>query len=99
MTYKIGDKIKFKSEKRRYTIVSNSDRYLICTKPFHLRGNKYIYTIVDLVEKKRGPDFWLFGKYDLTKQEDIDLCLQELESGECQLSRRRTIDLDIEDGI
>lgn len=96
MTFNVGQKVKFKSEKRRYTIVGMNERYLICTKSFHLRGAKYIYTIVDLVENERGPDHWIFGKYDLTKEEDVVLCLSELESGECQLSRRKSISLDLE---
>jgi len=97
LTYKVGDKIKFKSEKRRYTIVGKTDRYLICTKPFHLRGNKYIYTIVDLLDQVRGPDMWLFGKYDYSKNEEIDLALKELDSGECYISYRNRINLDIEE--
>lgn len=96
MNYKIGDRIKFKAEKRSYEIVGMNDRYLICLKPFRLRGNRYLYTIVDLVEKERGPDHWIFGKYDLEKQKDIDLCLTELKSGECQLSMRKSIPLDLE---
>lgn len=95
MSFYIGQKIKFKSEKKSYKIVGMTDRYLICIKPFNLKKT-YIYTIVDLIEKMRGPDHWIFGKYCLEIQEDIELCLEELKSGECQLSPRRSIPLDME---
>lgn len=95
MTYAVGEKIKFKSEKQRYTVVGADSRYLICTKPFNARKT-YLYTIVDLVEKERGPDHWLFGKYDLRKVDEVTECLIDLNSGECRLSSRRSIPLDIE---
>lgn len=95
--YKVGDKIKFKSEKRRYTVVGTTDRYVVCTKPFAARRT-YIYTIVDFLEKERGPDHWLFGKYFHDDPDDVKLCLEELESGECKLSPRRSIPLDLEVG-
>jgi hypothetical protein len=58
--YKIGDKIKFKREKQRYTIQATDGRYLICTKPFNAKKT-VIYTIVDLKEKIRGTDNLVFG--------------------------------------
>ena len=33
---KVGDKIKFKEDKRRFTVKAKSERFLICTKPFNL---------------------------------------------------------------
>lgn len=44
---KVGDKIKFKSEKQRYIVKAKDNRYLICTKPFNLQKT-VLYTIVDL---------------------------------------------------
>ena len=95
MTYYIGQKLKFKSEKQRYTIVGMDDRYLICIKPFNLKKT-YLYCIVDLKENMRGPDNWLFGKYDLEYNDDIDECLKDLNSGKCRLSRRKSGPLDLE---
>lgn len=57
-TYKVGDKIKFKAEKQRYTIQACNERFLICTKPFNARKT-FIYTLVDLKEGIRGTE----GKY------------------------------------
>lgn len=92
---KVGDKIKFKSEKQRYTVVGADDRYLICVKPFNARKT-YLYTIVDLVEKIRGPDYWIFGRYDHRVENDIKQCLTDLQSGETEISRRNRIKLDLE---
>lgn len=95
--YKVGDKIKFKIEKQRYKVIGVTDRFVVCLKPFNARRT-YLYTIIDFLEKERGPDHWLFGKYSHEDQEDLQLCLAELESGECRLSPRRSIPLDIEEG-
>ena len=95
MTFKVGQKIKFKAEKQRYTIVGMNERYLICIKPFNVRKT-YLYTIVDLVEQERGPDHWIFGLYSYENPEHVAQCLKDLESGECKLSRRNSIPLDME---
>lgn len=95
--FKVGDKIKFKSEKRPYRIVACDSRYLICIKPFNLL-HSYIYTIVDLQMQKRGPDAWLFGQYDHRKQEDLDRCMADLNNGMTGLSQRKSIPLDIDNG-
>lgn len=95
--YQVGQRIKFKKEKRTYKIVGVTPRYLVCLKSFHLvKGGRYLYTIVDLEEKERGPDHWLLGKYDHEDPEDLAECLADLESGECKLSPRRSIPLDLE---
>lgn len=95
MIYKVGDKIKFKSEKCKYKIVGLTDRYLVCIKPFNLK-HTYLYTIVDLVKKERGPDHWLMGKYDLRDPKSVQECLSDLKTGICQISNRGAIDLDLE---
>lgn len=95
--YQVGQRIKFKKEVRTYKIVGVTPRYLVCLKSFRVRPQyRYLYTIVDLQEKERGPDHWLLGKYDYEDAEDLALALQELESGECKLSPRRSIKLDLE---
>ncbi len=94
-TFSVGQRIKFKAEKQRYTIVGKTDRYLICIKPFNAR-RMYLYTIVDLVEQERGPDRWVLGKYFYDDPEDVAECLKDLESGECKLSPRRSITLDFD---
>ena len=91
----VGDKIKFKSEKQRYTIKAKSDRYLICTKPFNLQKT-VLYTIIDAEENIRGTNYLIFNCYDYAKDEDIQDCLSDLISGKLEISRRNRIELDIE---
>lgn len=56
----IGAIIKFAKEKRPYRVRARSGRFLICTKP-HNPMRTTIYTIIDLVEKVRGPENLVFG--------------------------------------
>ena len=99
---KVGDKIKFKSEKQRYTVKAKSDRYLICTKPFNPQKT-VLYTIVDLKRLVRGPNNLVFNMYDYTVQEDIDECLKKLvgdkknnDMDALEVSHRHGIQLDVE---
>lgn len=57
---KVGDKIKFEGEKQRYTVQAFNKQYIIATKPFNARKT-YLYTIVDIVGKRRGPCDLIFG--------------------------------------
>ena len=87
-------KIKFLEEKRPYTIQSQNDRYLICTKPFNLKKT-VLYTIVDLAEEIRGTENLIFGMGFETKEE-CDDALERLIIGESQISHRNRIKLNIE---
>jgi len=93
--YFIGDRIKFKEEKRLYVVQACSERYLICTKPFNLKKT-YLYSIVDLVEKIRGTDNYVFSPHNYNNKEGAELALQELSSGKMRISNRNRIDLNIE---
>lgn len=96
MTYTVGQKIKFKSEKQRYTVMACDSRFLICVKPFNLK-NTYLYTIVDFLDYRRGPENLLFGHdYDLFDKADCELLLKDFQSGKVEVSGRRGIRLDIE---
>ena len=89
-------RIKFKKEQKSYKVVAQNERYLICVKPFNLRKT-FLYTIVDKKEKMRGPDNMIFGaKHFYDTIEGAKLGLKELESGDIELSYRRSIPLDIE---
>lgn len=55
--------------------------------------DKVIYTIVDFKKQIRGSNNYIFNVYDYSKQEDIDKCLDDLKSGECEISRRNQIPL------
>lgn len=96
--YAVGDKIKFKSEKQRYKIMACDSRYLICVKPFNLKRT-YIYTIVDLQDQMRGPEDLLFGHdYNLQEQFDCEMLLGDFQAGKLELSPRRSIPLDLDNG-
>lgn len=87
-------KIKFLEEKQAYTIQSQNERYLICTKPFNLKKT-VLYTIVDLKEEIRGTENLVFGMGFETK-EDCDEALYRLVNNESEISRRNRINLNIE---
>ena len=94
MKVQVGDKVKIPDQRRRFTVQARDERYIICTKWLNLH-HTVIYFIVDLKERKRGPDDRVF----CSDYETILQCkerLQELQKGEIFLSRRRSIDLDID---
>jgi hypothetical protein len=92
---KIGDKIKFLLEERKYTIKAKDDRYLICTKPFNLKKT-CLYTIIDLERLVRGANNLVFNNYDYMVQEDIEECLKDLQNGSIEVSHRNCVILDVE---
>lgn len=92
--FKAGDKIKFKSEKQRYTIWACDERYLICKKPFNARRT-YLYTIVDLYQEIRGADNIVGGLAYDTKEE-CEESLRWLQKGMIEISHKNRIKLDIE---
>ena len=95
MEYKVGDKIKFAEEKSPYTIRACDNRYLICTKPYNPKRT-VLYTIVDLQEGIRGANFFIFNIYDYVFTSECRLCLRDLISGQCEISHRNRIKLNIE---
>ena len=94
MKVKVGDKVYIPQHKRPFKVKARDERYIICTKPFNA-AHTVIYFIVDLVEKRRGPDNMVFCSGYET-DEDCKERLKELQSGEIEVSYRRGIDLDIE---
>lgn len=104
MNIKVGDKIKFKSEKIRYTVTACDDRFVIATKPYNPQKT-YLYTIIDLVKKQRSSDNY-YCKFDYDKPEEAAKAIPQLHNGldimnsmgkdTLCLSSRRVIDLDIE---
>lgn len=94
MKYKVGDKIKFVEEKKPYTIRACNERYLICTKPFAPK-HTVLYTIVDLQQRIRGRNWWLLNLYEYMDDADCKQCLEDLVSGECEISKRNRIKLNI----
>lgn len=95
MNWKVGDKIKFVEEKQRYTITACSDRYLICTKPFNAKKT-YLYTVVDLKEKIRGRDGYIWTAHNYTKKDEAEEYLKDLVNGNIEISHRHRIELNID---
>lgn len=94
MKVSVGDKVYIPNEKRPYTVQARNERYIICTKPFAVR-HTVLYFIVDLVERRRGPDNMIFCAGYETPEDCIER-LQELKQGEMEVSHRRGIPLDID---
>ena len=84
---KIGDKIKVPGERNRYTIRAFSKRFIIMTKPFNPK-HTYLYSVIDLERKVRGPDNLIFG-HRLSYETDAEEILKEFESEETEVSHRR----------
>lgn len=94
MKVKVGDKVKIPNERRRYTVDARDDRFIICTKWLNLQ-HTVLYFIVDLKERRRGPDNMVFcSGYETILQ--CEERLRELQEGKIEVSRRRGIDLDID---
>ena len=91
-----GDKVKFESERQRYTVraVSRDRRWLICTKPMNLLST-VLYTIVDFESNVRGPDDMVFS-IGYESDDDIAENMRRLTEGNMQVSVRRDLRLDIE---
>jgi hypothetical protein len=88
---KIGDKIKFDSEKQRYTIQSCDERFAILTKPFNARRT-YHYTIVDLKRGVRGACNLLFNlTVDANTPEGAAENLRMLQDGRQAVSQRNFV--------
>lgn len=95
-------RVKFVEEKYAYTIVAANARYWICVKPFNLRKT-YLYTIVDVVKKRRGPDNMIFGpQYDYANPRHARQAIRDLMGVKrvlCKpldISHRRDCKLNIE---
>ena len=91
---KVGDKVKFSSEKQRYTIQARNKRFIICTKPFNAKET-VLYTIVDIDRYCRGTDNLVFHKGYETKA-NCEENLNYLANGKMEVSYRNVIKLDVE---
>lgn len=70
---KIGSKIKFAKNKKRFTVMAHSKNFTICTQPLnqitrlgkrkYKHTKTYLYTIIDWGRKVRGPDDLIFGSF------------------------------------
>lgn len=94
MRVEVGDKVYVPNEKRPFRVRARDERYIICTKPYNPKRTVR-YFIIDLKERVRGPDNMVFCSGYET-DEDCAERLQELQSGEIEVSWRRYVDLDID---
>lgn len=89
-----GQKVKFKSEKQRYTVRVASKRYAICTKPFNAQKT-VLYCIIDQWLDIRGPENLVFGMGAETDEQCLEMLVRLLD-GESEVSHRHQLKLDIE---
>jgi len=92
--FTVGEKVKFTSEKRRYTVRAAGVRFAVLNKPFNPK-NTVLYTVVDLQEGIRGTENLVFGAGAETP-EQCEAMLKRLEAGETEVSHRNYVNLDIE---
>lgn len=74
----------------------NVGAYLDIDSAFEQSKDSVVYTIVDHKHLIRGTHNWILDPYDLTNHENMIQLLADLNSGECELSRRTKIPLHIE---
>ena len=80
-----------------YTVKALNGRFAICTKPCPEHDTVW-YSIIDFDEGIRGQNNYVFNIYDYSKQEDIEQCLADLQSGKTEISRRRRVNLSTFEG-
>lgn len=94
VSMRVGDKVRFDSEKQRYTVraVSADGRWVICTKPFNLQ-HTVLYTVIDFDSGVRGPDN--YGSLGYETPEQIARAMARFEAGDAEVSYRYDVYLDI----
>lgn len=95
-TIPVGAKVKFASERNRYTVQASDGRFAVCTRPFNLRKTVF-YTIIDFEKQVRGPENLVFG-HGAETRERCEEMLVRLTRLECrsEVSQRHGISIDIE---
>lgn len=92
---KKGDKVRFRGMKKFFTVRCADKRFAICTMPYNLRPGMVIYTIMDVLHGVRGVDNMVFGMHDYVSDEDCEAALEELRSGELEVSSRNRVNIDL----
>lgn len=86
---KVGDPVFISLDVRPYRVKCRDERFIICTKPFNLK-HTVMYFIIDLERKVRGPDDRVFCMGYET-QEQCEERLKELQTGQIEVSYRRSV--------
>ena len=84
-----GDSVWFSTSKKSFKVRECNDRFAICTQPFNLRPNTVLYTIIDFDRDVRGEDNLIFTVYDYYSDEDCKQAMEDLMSGEIEVSYKR----------
>lgn len=94
MKLKIGDKVYLPGKKRPYRVRARDERFIICTQPYNPK-HTVMYFIIDLYDKVRGTDNCVFCNGYVTDEQCLER-LDELQSGQIEVSYRNRVALDIE---
>lgn len=84
-----GDSVWFSTSKKSFKVRECNDRFAICTQPFNLRPKTVLYTIIDFDRDVRGEDNLIFTVYDYYSDEDCKQAMEDLMSGEIEVSYKR----------
>ena len=84
-----GDSVWFSASKKSFKVRECNDRFAICTQPFNLQPKTVIYTIIDFDRNVRGEDNLIFTVYDYYSDEDCKQAMDDLMSGEIEVSYKR----------
>ena len=84
-----GDSVWFSTSKKSFKVRECNDRFAICTQPFNLRPKTVLYTIIDFDRDVRGEDNLIFSVYDYYSDEDCKQAMEDLMSGEIEVSYKR----------
>lgn len=95
---KPGDKVWCFWEKNSYKVIWRNKRFIIIAKPFYAIKN-FIYSIIDLEERRMWPDSNLFWWYNYLKDNDAKIAIRDLESWNLEISQRRGCELKSPDKI
>ena len=84
-----GDSVWFSTSKKSFKVRECNDRFAICTQPYNFKPNTVIYTIIDFDRDVRGEDNLIFSVYDYYSDEDCKQAMEDLMSGEIEVSYKR----------
>ena len=87
----VGDRISLFGQKRRFTVMARSERFVILSKNCF---GQPLYTIVDLQDEWMGPDSLIFGLYDYSDKDDCKKVIKALENKDFEISYRRGLSFE-----
>ena len=70
--------------------------YCSFTEAFEDNKDAPIYSIIDFDKNIKAPHFFILNPYDFKTVDGAKACLDDLETGQCELSRRNKVELSID---